>query len=1508
MLSFIGNNPAVVRLGFPGAHPSEMKGVDPFPGQIHYVMGRDPVKRPDRVETFHGILYRNLFPGVDLIFHQGESSLEYDFHVAPYADAGAIRIRVKGARRIVTQASGDLLISLSHGQIRMRRPEVFQSQDLESGQKTLVSSRYQVDGDSQVTFQLGAYDRSRPLVIDPVLSYSTYLGGSGNDNAAAVALDAAGSAYITGQTISADFPLSAPEQSQNSGQTDVFVTKVNAAGTAWIYSTYLGGSGNDAASGIAVDSSGNAYVTGLTRSYDFPLAAPYQAGLSGGQDAFVTKLNAGGSTLIYSTYLGGSGSDLANSVAVDRTGSAVVAGSTASSDFPLRRPLQPVFGGAHDGFVTKIAPDGASLIYSTYLGGAGGDSVASLALDPAGNAYAAGQTASSNFPVVNALLPSLQGTSDAFVTKINTDGSAFGYSTFLGGTGGEAAGGIAVDAAGNAVIVGVTTSINFPVKNALRATPIGNGDAFVSKLNQSGAALIYSTYLGGTGSDNARAVTLDSNANAYVAGSTTSLDFPVLAAVQSSPGAGGDAFVTAITAAGSGLFYSTLLGGTGSDSAQGIAADTQGNVVVAGITTSAGLATSLQPYLAGGQDAFASRIFQNGPVLSLSPGTLAFPGSGLGISSAALPVTITNVGNQPATLSAIFASSDFSQANTCGSILAASFSCTIQVTFNPTVAGLRRGAISVTANTATGFYVIPLSGSGVTPVPFAAASLSPPSAAPGGSAFIIRVQGSGFQPGAVVNWNASPRPTTFISSTQLSAQIQAADIATAGTAVITVTNPVQFGPTLSNTQVFLTGTGRGVTVSDWSQPSVILYNREEANKCVQVHSIQPSAAGDICLTCGSTGFGGGIAFHNGKLSPDGHWIAMQVTVAGSSGCASVDGGPGSGNNQEIWVASYPNLAQSQLRVSPACIPGQCENLVPVWNPQGTSIAFGSRQAFCTNPGPPDCAMKMAIANISFPGGVPVLGATTFIDVNASNPGTVEPWSWKADGSILYYSGHDTTNPYPSLTVNSLTGNSPAVLTPFTGSDAWNEFPTWARNGAGIFFSSSRSSPQECSQTGCPAPLFPLNEINFMSPDGSRVVTLSGLNTPGSPDYRGGNPAAANGVALNPSGNLGLIDEETPGTAKWISMANIVWPPSVTSNPVPFSVQVPAPVSFRRLDLAVNNLPAAVAAADLNGDRNPDLAVASTVSGMVSVLTGRGDGTFGTGMSLPTAPNPIAIALGDFNGDGIPDIATANNGSWGVSILLSGQNGSYLAHADYPAGLNPVSIATGDVNLDGKLDLITANLGDGTISVLLGNGDGTFQRAVSYAAGKNPASVILADFNGDSRLDVAVVNFTVLGNSSVSVMLGAGDGSFPRRVQYATGMNSWSEAATDLNGDGKVDLVVVNANAIGSANGDNVSVLLGNGDGTFRSSVNYATGKNAYSVAVADFDRDGKLDLAIANRGSSTVSLLAGNGDGTFQRKTDYPVAQTPASLAAQDFDGDGRADLAIASGTSSAVTLLFQNH
>jgi len=473
----------VLRMRMVGANPApKVDGLDALAGKNNYFLGNDPQKWRTGVPNFAKVKYAGIYPGIDLVFHGNQRQLEYDFVVAPGADPGAIQLLWKGARRLEVDSSGDLVLHVEGGRVVHHAPIVYQRVN---GSRREISGSYVVRDRSQVGFRVAAYDRSRPLVIDPVLSYSTYLGGADRDYGYGIAVDGSGNAYVTGWTYSPDFPTVSPLQAAKAGTRDVFVAKLNAAGSALTYSTYLGGSDSDDGYGIAVDGAGNAYVTGWTYSPDFPTASPLQAAHAGLRDAFVAKLNAAGSALTYSTYLGGSSDDYGRGIAVDGSGNAYVTGWTYSPDFPTASPLQAAKAGTRDAFVAKLNAAGSALAYSTYLGGSSSDYGYGIAVDGSGNAYVTGETASTDFPTVSPLQAANAGGYDTFVAKLNVAGSALTYSTYLGGSDTDWVEGIAVDGSGNVYVTGETASPDFPTVSPLQAASAGARDAFVAKLSAS---------------------------------------------------------------------------------------------------------------------------------------------------------------------------------------------------------------------------------------------------------------------------------------------------------------------------------------------------------------------------------------------------------------------------------------------------------------------------------------------------------------------------------------------------------------------------------------------------------------------------------------------------------------------------------------------------------------------------------------------------------------------------------------------------------------------------------------------------------------------------------------------------------------------------------------------------------------------------------------------------------------------------------------------------------------
>lgn len=592
------------------------------------------------------------------------------------------------------------------------------------------------------------------LLANPETSYSTFLGGSGLDVATDVAVDAAGNVYVTGYSNSHDFASSAPGLSLLGGGTcgdgldtypcfDIFVAKFDPTGHSLVYLARFGGSGDDYAAGIAIDSVGNAYVTGYTNSIDFPTFNPLQAQPGGGTcgvapttlpcyDAFVAKLDVTGAALDFATYLGGSGDDFGQGIAVDAAGNAVVVGFTASADFPTQGALQNAHRqGSYDAFVARLGPAGTALVYSTLLGGSGEDYGSKVALDSTGAAYVTGYTSSANFPVANAFQPSIGGGTcgaspnttscfDAFVAKLSSDGDELVYSTYLGGSGGDYGYGIAVDSTGHAFVTGLTASTGFPVTpGALQVTGGGTTvDAFVTNLDATGSSAVYSTYLGGLGSDAGLDIAVDSLGDAYCAGYTYGSGFPVAGTVQAVSGGFYDAFLAKLNSAGSALVFSTYLGGSGNEKARGVALDSSGNAYLTGGTFSSDFPTTGGVFQAsfgsGAFDGFVTKLTGLAfPVVSLSATTIGFSSQGIGTTSGARAITLSNAGDAPLDLASVATSGDYAQTNDCGGNVAPGVHCTLWITFSPQDWGPRLGALTITSNAYGSPHVINLLGTGV---------------------------------------------------------------------------------------------------------------------------------------------------------------------------------------------------------------------------------------------------------------------------------------------------------------------------------------------------------------------------------------------------------------------------------------------------------------------------------------------------------------------------------------------------------------------------------------------------------------------------------------------------------------------------------------------------------------------------------------------------------------------------------------------------------------------------
>jgi hypothetical protein len=697
---------SVLRMHFDDANPAaEIAGTKQLPGKTNYFIGNDPKKWHTDVPSYEAVRYQGIYPGVDMLFYGRQRRLEYDIIVAPGADPKAIALSISGARKLELNSQGDVMMSVAGGNVALQKPVVYQEVN---GQRREIAGNYTIASDHQIRFAVAAYDHTQALTIDPVLNYSTYVGGEGFDAANGIALDSGGNAYIAGDTTSTSFP-----QMNAEGGTPgdiavgtVFVSELNPGGTALLYSTYLGGSGNgsfgEGADAIALDTASppNIYVTGFTGSPDFPpstavppfMAGPPASAATGGA-AFITKLAptaSGTAQLAYSSYLGGDTFDEGHSVAVDATGNAYIAGETISTNYPTAgtQISTGLTSPAGNAFLTVInTTTTGALIYSTYLGGSGpgsnflgfGDIAYGVTVDATSHAYVVGGTTSTDFPTAGTAIAGsaacgVNTNGSAFLSVINTTAGTLGYSHCLSGNTAEVAFGVSLGTGVPAVvtqvayITGSTASSNFP--HTVGAIPppanVTQGVVFVSLVNPLTGTLQYSTFFGGTASDSGNSITSDSSGNAYVTGETGSADFPItqgaLQEARNNPN--GTAFVSKISPNGLGLTdldYSTYFGGSGNgsgfaDSGAGIGLF-GGNVYIAGQAASPATGAnpfpvtsgSFQTTLNGSTNAFVAELPLT-PTITITPASNDFGTQLVGTATQPFFFTITNNTGSPVTL------------------------------------------------------------------------------------------------------------------------------------------------------------------------------------------------------------------------------------------------------------------------------------------------------------------------------------------------------------------------------------------------------------------------------------------------------------------------------------------------------------------------------------------------------------------------------------------------------------------------------------------------------------------------------------------------------------------------------------------------------------------------------------------------------------------------------------------------------------------------------------------
>jgi hypothetical protein len=609
---------SVLRMKLVGANSqAPVEGLEPLNGKVSYFLGDQPQAWQTNVASYGKVEYSQVYPGIDLMYYSHQGQLEYDFKVAPGADFKTIALDFAGADQMIIESSGDLVLQTANGDVRHKRPFVYQVID---GQRREIDGAYLRQGEHQIGFQIGEYNKNYPLVIDPVLSYATYFGGNGDEVAYDITVDASGNTYITGQTNSINFPGGAV---QNKGGNDVFIAKLAPSGSTYS-AVFFGGSGNEAGTSIAISNAGDVYIGGFTTSANFPKINAYDNSLNGASDAFVVKFNSEFSAFLYATYFGGSDLEDSLSIGLDAAQNIYISGRTSSNNVPMMNAAQPSYSGQSDAFVAKLNASGNTLLYSTYLGGSSLENPygrSGIAIDNNANVFLAGGTYSLDFPRKNAFQQNKGENNnlldDVFVTKLNTNAignASLVYSTYLGGSTRDYATDIAIDSNGNAYVTGQTASDDFPKVNPLQASRAGGFDAFLLKLNATGSALVYSTLLGSSSDDLGAGVKVNLAYEAFITGSVGQA-IPGVNSLKPYNG-GEDAFLAKVNSSGSAVSFFTYLGGGNSDVSEAIALDPAGNAYIAGITKSTNFAkvNAVQENYGGNQsDTFVARIETDTP-------------------------------------------------------------------------------------------------------------------------------------------------------------------------------------------------------------------------------------------------------------------------------------------------------------------------------------------------------------------------------------------------------------------------------------------------------------------------------------------------------------------------------------------------------------------------------------------------------------------------------------------------------------------------------------------------------------------------------------------------------------------------------------------------------------------------------------------------------------------------------------------------------------------------------
>jgi len=1687
---------AVLRMKLVGANRRpRVSGIEPLQATSSYFIGDDPGKWRTNVANFAKVKYESVYPGVDLVWHGNQRQIEHDFIVAPGADPKRIKLSFAGADTMTIDGEGALVLRPNGNEdgdnLRLLKPVAWQEAD---GERREIACRFEITGSREAGFRLGDYDRSRTLVIDPVLAYSTYIGGAGVDQAFDIAVDSDGFAYITGQTDSTDFPGPSPVQSAKGAQTDVFVLKINQAGSAVVYGAWLGGQGADAGNEIAVNAAGNVFVAGVTNSDDFPTKNAPQPIRKGGTDAFVAKLNSAGNDLVYSTYVGGSLADSAAGLALDASGAAYLTGNTDSFDFPLMGAFQPakkgnvvysttdgadswnessagmivsqvndvvidpktpttIYAGAERGlfksadsggswtriggdqfnfFITLIAIDpvtpatiyalAGSLPYKSVDGGAtwsrltSAPTLQALVIDPAAPAtlFGAGTSGQpfksvdggatwtpfnirvpfgSNFAQIRSFVfdpanssvvyaggtgsvyksadsgttwtPLFNGFPTGFsftvarlaISRSNPavmfafiSNGGF-YKTTNGGANWSVANFplpffpqlvIAIDPANaNTVYAGTpgfgaykTTDggatwrmINNGLGSSLiRAIAIhpnapstvylgtsSGADIFVTKLNPTGTALIYSSYLGGSGNDSAAGIAVDSSGNAYVAGTTQSGNLASAGSYQPSLKGMSDGFVAKINAAGTAVLWSTYLGGAGFDNASDIAIGPADSVIVAGTTNSTDFPTAnaLQPQnrsvSPATSDVFITRLSAGGSKLEFSTylGGASFDlASGVAVDGAGA-VYVTGY-----TDSADFPTLYAAQPKRSG---------------DSQFPNQEAFAAKLSANGSSLIYSTYLGGNGLDQ----------------GNSIAVDAAGAAYLTGLTssIDFPTTPNPLrgpgsidSFVSKLSINADL-AITIGDLPDPVM-VNNQLTYRLTVVNKGV---DAAAGVSVAD-TLPAGVNF--------VSATASQGSCAGAGPVNCSL-----GAIVPNGQATVT---IIVTPTAMGTitnraEATAATPDGDAANNavTQETRVGSTPSIFGRVTTPNAEALGGVTVALTGAQKPPAVTGNDGgyqfaelpaganysvtpSRQGYVFNPanrgfnnltmdGRADftavaCVFVIAPATQTFSatggsGSVAITGPDARCSWTAQSNAP-----WIKITSVANGNGDGTLTFSVEPSVGSRSGTITIAGNTFTVRQEFNACASIDFRSAPLFpmsdpsrgFGTPRLLARDFNSDGLPDVVFPTSgsggvnnvAIAFANSRGGfepQIKVLPDLGLPS--EY-----VAIEAGDLNGDGKLDLVAAGATGFGN-NSRVSVAFGDGTG--------KFAAPSNY-----TVSPLVIGVAVSDFNGDGKVDVVTINrnnSSNGTLSVLLNKGSGELNEARTLPF-PNPFTVPLqieiADFNTDGKPDLAILSQTADQVVIMRNDGLGGFVSQETLEFAFNSQGMAVGDFTGDGKNDVVAVSTSE--IRVLPGKGDGSFDAPIKYPYGNSGTTILAEDLNGDGRPD-----WVVPGGESVAVIYANGRGSFDAPIHYFPGVFSGISfagiTAADFNRDGRRDIYLMGVTAA-VGNALSLSVMVAEASGDFIAArvrspffdINSGLSLPAIQLATGDLNGDGNLD-AVVPHAYNQVETLFGDGAGGFGAPVKYTVGDYPQAAVVRDFNGDGKPDIAVPNYGSANVTILFND-